>query len=145
MKIDVRIVASAAITPAENEQLWALYSATYAVDRDYFEYGKKVFTDYALFVHAGRIVGFTGVSVTETTTSEGPVLAMGLGQSVIAPAYRNQALMQRAAVRLAAKYAWSHPRARRYIWTNAISYKAYLIFAKGLREYHPSPHRPAPR
>ncbi len=127
------------------EEMWQLY-------RDYYHYSREYFIQridrnnyFSFYSVNGNLVGFTGLRINRTEICERECLLIYFGQTIIHRAYRGNALIPRTAVKLLVKYWKDLVMGRIYVWADALTYKAYLVFAKTLKEYYPAYRSKAPQ
>lgn len=129
------------MTPAElrghQEVMWALHDAMIQCDRGMWMRLFEQTARYAVYWVGGEIVGFSSVMEAELTIAGRRVFTIGLGQAVVAPAYRNHFLVQRALIFRWVRHFIRHPLQPIYIWGNCVSYKSYLSFVKVLKVVYP--------
>ena len=120
------------------EAMWAIYRSYYHYDRSVFmeRFGRN--THYAFYRSGDRLIGFTGLRINRTKVSQCSRLLIYFGQTIIEREYRGQGLIQRTGALLCYRYFWQILCSRAYFWADTLTYKAYLVFAKTLREYYPN-------
>lgn len=130
-------------TPAQLEQqkerMWQLVKSVANCEETYW---KSAFADtqlYAIYTHESEIIGFSSVMEHDFRLGSKHIYTIGLGQTLVMPAFRNQYLVQRALI-----YRWwrrfiRKPLSPIYIWGACISYKSYLSFVKVLKVVYPHP------
>jgi hypothetical protein len=126
------------------EAIWALNAALVDWSRAEFEASFSETPLYAVFEVRGEVVGISAVLEQELEVGGRRVFTIGLGRAVVAPAYRNQFLVQRALI-----FRWFRRFVRRpwqpiYIWGSCVSYKSYLSFVRVLRVVYPVADTPTP-
>lgn len=117
--------------------MWALVQALITCDRDDWMALFDSTALYAIYEVRDEIVGFSSVMEAELQVGGRKIWTIGLGQTVVMPAYRNQFLVQKALI-----YRWMRRFLQRpwqpiYIWGSCVSYKSYLSFVKVLRVVYP--------
>lgn len=120
------------------DQMWELYHRYYHYTREYFMERINRNNYFAFYKVDGRIVGFTGLRINRTEVSGKECLLIYVGQTIIDQAYRGNALIPRTVVKLCLRYWKDLLKGRMYFWADALTYKAYLVFAKTAAEYYPS-------
>lgn len=121
----------------ELKGMLAIYQQSYKCTWEEFLEKKDSIDLYATYVDAGQIVGFTGMCYKKITVDGKNYMAMYVGQTVIPAAYRGKSLIQKTIIKLLFRHYVSHPFTRLVIWNNAVTYRPYLIMAKGLKDYYP--------
>ena len=127
--------------------MWKLYSPHHNVTRESFARRLGDFDRVALVLEKGtaQLVGFTGIRVKEfNIKGHGKLGAVCFGQTYILPGYRGQGSIQRAVTRLLFTERIRSPFTRWFFWSDALSYKPYLVMARNLRDYFPHPEKPTP-
>ncbi|MEL6588546.1 MAG: hypothetical protein AAFQ68_00615, partial [Bacteroidota bacterium] len=131
-------------TATIREQMWELYS-------QYYHYSKETFMEriprndhYALYYKGEQLVGFTGLRITPFRFDSRWRMTIYFGQTIVHKAFRGRALIQKTGFELLRRYWYYFLFAKVYFWCDALTYKAYLVFARTLEEYYPNPshHRP---
>jgi hypothetical protein len=136
-KVKVNI-ASNQLSPETKEAMWQVYHQFYHYDKAQFMERVKTNNYYSFYTIGDRIVGFTGLRINETELNGRKQLLIYFGQTVIDPVYRGQALLPRTAVKLCRKFWRKLLVSDLYFWADALTYKAYLVFAKTVPEMYPS-------
>lgn len=142
-KIVVDIVPTPLSTETR-EAMWALYHRFYHYDKVQFMQRINTNNYYSFYTTAGRVVGFTGLRINRTSLEGKKQFLIYFGQTVIDPAFRGQALIPRTAVKLCLKFWRSLLVSDLYFWADALTYKAYLVFAKTVPVMYPSWKCPTP-
>ncbi len=126
------------------EQMWEIY-------KKYYTYTKESFMDrisgnnfYAFYTKGDRLVGFTGLRIDRFKFEGRRKLLVYYGQTVVDQGFRGKALTQRTGVKLCIKYFKDILFSDVYMWCDALTYRAYLVFAKTLEEYYPTYKEPTP-
>jgi hypothetical protein len=132
----VRFLRPADLQPRK-DAMWALVQALIVCDRREWYALFEATALYAVYELDGEIVGFSSVMEAELHDGRRRIWTIGLGQTVVLPAYRNQFLLQRALI-----FRWMRRFVRRplqpiYIWGSCVSYKSYLSFVKVLKVVYP--------
>lgn len=133
------------LSEATKEEMWQLYRQYYHYSREYFMQRIHRNNYFSFYQVEGRIVGFTGLRINRTEVHNKECLLIYFGQTIIGQKHRGNALIPRTAVKLFLKYWNDLIRGRIYVWADALTYKAYLVFAKTLQEYYPSYRSAMPR
>ena len=122
----------------KKEEMWALYSKYYNYTRHSFFERILKNNHYALYIHQGRIVGFTGLRIQKIKQGLTRNLMIYFGQTVMESGYRGKSVFPFTGAKLLKKYASYLLFGRVYFWCDALTYKPYLIFAKTLNNFYPS-------
>lgn len=135
-KIKVTISGNA-LTTTIKEEMWALYRRYYHYDKDYFM--KRIHRNnyFSFYTVNNKIVGFTGLRINRTEIDDRQCLLIYFGQTIVDQDYRGRSLIPRTGAKLMIRYWKDLIRGNLFVWADALTYKAYLVFAKSLEEYYP--------
>lgn len=142
MKTQVVILRQQCLTLAQKAEMWAVYRGFYHYSEQYFMERIHRNTHFSLYLHGGKIVGFTGLRIDKTQVNDRRQLLLYFGQTVIGRAFRGQSLIQTTALLLVLKYWKAWLLSDVWFWYDALSYKAYLVSAHCAQEYYPSYRHP---
>lgn len=120
----------------------------HTIERDEFLQRCKTKCDHtAVFYASGQQpVGFFGIRQRVLTLRNGrQVATLYFGHVFIAPEFRGKALVQRVVVRCLIAFRLKHPLMPLYLWSNALTVRPYLLTARELKNYYPSPFEPMPQ
>lgn len=118
-------------------EMWEIYHPFYHYTEASFRQRIERNTHYALYREAGRIVGFTGLRIQRMELAKEKFLTIYFGQTVVMNHVRGQGLINRTGLILMTKY-WRSILTRKVVfWADALTYRAYLVFAKNLVECYP--------
>jgi hypothetical protein len=137
MKISINITDNQ-FSAATKEEMWNVYKKYYTYSKDDFMNRIAKNSHFAIYTHAGKIVGFTGLRITRTKIEGKSSLFMYFGQTVIETACRGHALLPFTGLKLCLKYFKDLFFSDIYFWCDALTYKSYLVFAKSLSLCYPS-------
>lgn len=140
MKTQVIILQPTQLSPAQKQSMWAIYQQIYNYTEENFMVRITSHTHISLYLHAGEIIGFTGLRINRVQIEGRRHLLLYFGQTVILHAFRGQSLIQTTALKLVLKYWKDWVLHEVWFWYDALSYKAYLASAKCAQEVYPS-HR----
>lgn len=136
-KIQASIVTNN-FTDAVKEEMWNVY-------KNYYHYTKESFLArieknnyYSFYTLNGRIVGFTGLRISRAVIGGKKHLFIYFGQTVIDAAHRGKSLIAITGAKLYLKYWREILSSKTFFWADALTYKAYLVFAKSLEEFYPT-------
>lgn len=133
-----------ALSQAELDAMWALYSPHHHVEREPFLARCKSMEQVATFHHQGAIVGMVGIRWRTFQVLGEPIDTIYFGQTFVDPAHRGRLLIQRLVVKLFLQARARAPKRRVMLWNDALSYKPYLGMANHLAEFYPSRHEGSP-
>lgn len=128
----------------ELHRMLVIYRLSYACTWDEFIDKKDSIDLYAVYYDNDRMVGFTGLCYRMIEVDGKTYRAVYVGQTAIPAAYRGKSLIQKTVIRLLLKHYLSRPFTPLLIWNNAVTYRPYLVMAKGLKEYYPHPEKKHP-
>lgn len=124
--------------------MWQLYKKYYSYSRDYFMDRIHSNNYFSFYTQGGKVVGFTGLRINRTEINDRQCLLIYFGQTIIDENYRGKALIPRTGTKLMLRYWKDLIKGNLFVWADALSYKAYLVFAKTLKEYYPGYEKPTP-
>lgn len=137
MKIKVNIVENI-LSDTVKEEMWQLYQPYYHYSRAYFMQRIHKNDYYSFYKVDGKLVGFTGLRVSRTKIEGEKQLLIYFGQTVIHSDYRGKSLIPVTGLKLCMKFWRELLQRKLYFWADALTYKAYLVFAKSVDEMYPS-------
>ena len=143
--LSIRTVDPTALSDDTVDAIWRLYRAHHQTSRQRLvERLHERLGRIHLFYVGPRLVGFLGMREEVLTLPErGRICAFYMGLGFLRREYRNLHFVQRAVVGQLVRFRLRHPLMPVYFWTDALSYKPYLLIARNLSTFHPSRHRPA--
>ncbi|MCB0633266.1 MAG: hypothetical protein R2824_19305 [Saprospiraceae bacterium] len=133
------------LSTGTKEAMWQVYHKFYHYDQAQFMERIKTNNYYSFYTINERIVGFTGLRINQTELNGKKQLLIYFGQTVIDPAFRGQALIPRTAFKLCLKFWRKLLISDLYFWADALTYKAYLVFAKTVPQMYPTWKRNTPK
>lgn len=123
------------------EGLWEVYEQSYNVPKSSFLEKKKTIDLYAVYKDGARVIGFTGIRYRTIHVELKKYKGLYIGQTAILSEYRGMKLMQRTVIKMLKRHFLKAPHHKLIIWNNALTYRPYLVMAKGLKNYYPHPDR----
>ncbi len=142
--MEILLLPPNAIFRREVEEMWALYGPHHNVLRPHFEARLLGFAQVAVFREEGRIAGFTGVRFRRFVVEGSPCQTIYFGQTFLDPSARGRQLIQRTVTRLFLTERARSPLVPWFFWSDALSYKPYLVMARNLDLFFPHPTLPTP-
>lgn len=142
VKISIQLVSRCDLKTEQIEQLWTIYQKSYTIRKEEFLEKMKSIDLYACYVHKAEIVGFTGIRYRTLMANKKKHKGLYLGQTIVPKEFRGKSLIRRTVVKLLGRHYLKAPFTPLVIWSNAITYRPYLVMAKGLKYYYPNPDRP---
>ncbi len=131
-------IVSNDLSDAIQEEMWEVYRHYYHYSKEYFMARISKNNYYSFYRSNGTIVGFTGLRINRTRINGKRQFLVYFGQTVIEEQYRGMSLIPMTGAKLCLKYwkdiLWSEV----FFWADALTYKAYLVFAKTVPEMYPS-------
>lgn len=144
----IKVVESRSLTEDTLSRLWALFAPEHVLDEQAFRERCRTKCDRsALFYtdHGSAVVGFMGLRHHEVVLASGEVVdTLYFGHGCIAPEFRGKLFIQRTVCREFLRYALKRSGRRLFLWSNALTVRPYLITARGLRHFYPSPFEQTP-
>ena len=140
----IRAVPAAGLERRTLDAMWAIYGPHHQVPRARMEERLEGALDRVhLFYVDQQLVGFLGTRLESLPVpGQGTVAALYMGLGFILPAHRSRSFVQRAMVGELLAHWRRSLRVPLYLWTDALSYKPYLLIARNMRHY--CPHRTLP-
>ena len=136
--IKIQICTNDELTPASVQQMWNIYSPYYHYSEESFRARIRKNTHYALYFQKGKVVGFTGLRIQKINIDRKRFLTVYFGQTVVTDAARGKGLINRTGLKIARLF-WRSLLTRRVVfWADALTYRAYLVFAKNLVDCYPA-------
>ena len=132
------------LSAATKEEMWELYRHYYFYDKTYFMKRIESNTHFSFYKSQERIVGFTGLRINRSMVKGRKQFAIYFGQTVIHEECRGKSLIPMTGAKLCLKYWKELLFSDAYFWADALTYKAYLVFAKTLDEIYPSRRQQTP-
>jgi len=127
--------------------MWELYAPHHNVEQGEFLERAQGFDRTALLrsLRTGALVGFTGLRYWHVPMpGGGKALTLYLGQTFVTEAYRGHDFVQKTVIRTTLLPWLLTPWMSVYFWSDCISYKPYLLAARNLGRFFPSPHWTTP-
>jgi hypothetical protein len=118
--------------------MWVLYSHYYNVDQRSFFYEMGSNDFYAIYTNGKKLIGFTGFRYRKINTNYGTCQVLHIGQTVMDENFRGRSLVPRTCLSLFVKHYLRHPFRPLYAWCDAITFKPYMVFAKGMETFYPT-------
>lgn len=131
-------ITSNDLNESTKEEMWTVYQKYYNYSREYFMQRVSSNNYFSFYKVKGKIIGFTGLRINRTEINKQKRVLIYFGQTIIDQNYRGKSLIPRTATKLCLQFWKDLLLGRVYVWADALTYKAYLVFAKTLGEYYPS-------
>ena len=136
-KIQVSIVCNDFSTSVK-EEMWNVYHKYYHYTKESFMARIRKNNYYSFYKVNGKIIGFTGLRISRAMIDGKKHLFIYFGQTVIDAAYRGKSLIPVTGAKLYLKYWREILSSKTFFWADALTYKAYLVFAKSVEEFYPN-------
>ncbi|MEO1261080.1 MAG: hypothetical protein AAFZ15_19925 [Bacteroidota bacterium] len=136
-KIKVTITTNE-LSTAIKEEMWELYRHYYFYDKAYFMQRTKSNTHFSFYRANGRLIGFTGLRINRTNVNGKRQFLVYFGQTVVHHDFRGKSLIPVTGAKLCMKFWKDLLCSNVYFWADALTYKAYLVFAKTVDVMYPS-------
>ena len=138
MKTNIMFRSTEDICNNTQEAMWDIYEKYYSYSKDYFLNRIAKNTHFAFFYEGNKLVGFTGLRINRLNVNGKKTFTIYFGQAAIEKEYRGKNLLRRMSVQIGWKYLWDVLFTNSYCWSDAISYKSYLFYAKSFAEFYPT-------
>lgn len=136
------------LSAAKLQELWDIYSPHHNTERAEFEARITQKMDFVTCYQnkkTGELLGMTAVRMDTVTLSDGTkVYTVYSGMSYISPACRGMRLLPRTLARYGTRLKLRHPFGNVWLWSDAISYKPYVLSARSARTLYPSRNTETP-
>jgi len=143
--VDIQLLPSAALTPAQRDDIWALYTRYYDYPRAQLEERVSSLPEIALYrAGSGALVGMTGVDVYRVRHEGRSSTVMYTGLVVVDERFRRQNLPLALGVRLFLRAKLRRPHERVDWLFGALSYKSYALLSRNLGVFWPRRDQPTP-
>ena len=137
-------IQSNSFSPDVLESMWSVYHPHYHYSHEEFLARIPKNNYYSLYYRAEKLVGFTGLRIEKVNQDGKKFFTVYFGQTVIDPSVRSKGLIPRTGIQLCRMFWKEFLTNQVYFWADALTYKAYLVFAKTLEEYYPCRRRIIP-
>lgn len=138
MKTKIKFQTVGKISESTKENMWAIYKKYYSYSKAYFMQRIPNNTHFAFFNEGENMVGFTGLRINKIKVDGRKKLLLYFGQAVIEKGYRGKNFLRRMSILIGIKYLKDLIITDGYCWSDTISYKSYLFYAKSMKEYYPT-------
>lgn len=133
----IRLKDGHSFSPDELRNMYEIYLQSYQISWDDFLTKRASIDVYAIYTDKNKMVGFTGLRYRKITVDGVSYVALYIGQTIITHEYRGKSLIQKTVIKMFFKHYLSNPFSKLIVWTNAITYRPYLVMSKGLKDYYP--------
>lgn len=141
----VRIKNQKKISAQEMEEMYEIYKSSYHIPYAEFLRKKESIDAYAFYyAPSGELVGFTGIRDQKVRAEKTKYRCFYIGQTMILPEFRGKSLIQRTVVKLFFSHYLRTPFRKVIVWNDSLTYRPFLVIAKGVKHFHPSPHEHNP-
>ncbi|MDH5432833.1 MAG: hypothetical protein OEY19_02730 [Gammaproteobacteria bacterium] len=146
-ELTTKTVSTSDLDETLNQKFWVLYSDYHNISYAEFTAQWKEHDKITYFVcnRIKQVVGFIGIRYYSFLCEElSDAQTLSFGQTFIHPKYRGKLLIQKTVIKLLLKYKLSHPFSSLFFYTDALSYKPFLLMAYNLSDYYPNPYENNP-
>ncbi|MEL7250571.1 MAG: hypothetical protein AAFO03_19240 [Bacteroidota bacterium] len=119
-------------------EMWNIYSPYYHYSAESFRARIQKNTHYALYWAGAKLVGFTGLRIQKTKVERKRFLTIYFGQTVVTDGVRGKGLINRTGLKIVSMFWRSFLTRQVVFWADALTYRAYLVFAKNLVDCYPA-------
>ena len=120
------------------DEMWNIYAPYYHYSAESFRARIQKNTHYALYWRGSKLVGFTGLRIQKTKIEGKRFLTVYFGQTVVTDGVRGKGLINQTGLKIVALFWRSFLTRRVVFWADALTYRAYLVFAKNLIDCYPA-------
>ncbi len=136
-KIHIQVCTNALQEEVISE-MWNIYAPYYHYSAESFRARIQKNTHYALYWAGSKLVGFTGLRIQKTKVEGKRFLTIYFGQTVVTDGERGKGLINRTGLKIVSMFCRSFLTRRVVFWADALTYRAYLVFAKNLVDCYPA-------
>ncbi|MEJ0085534.1 MAG: hypothetical protein WDO72_07625 [Pseudomonadota bacterium] len=143
-RVRTSVRPTAAITPAEWDDIWALTFEFYDVERDYAEAELRRRQSIAMFRMNGALVGMAAIDIYKTRFRGRRIAVISTVHVLIRENWRGRNLIQKLGLRMFLRTLLRHPLHPIYWFFDTFSYKSYLLLPRNFQTYWPRYDAPTP-
>jgi hypothetical protein len=143
-RVQTSVRSTAAITQAEWDDIWALTSEFYDVERDYVEAELRRRQSIAMFRMNGALLGMAAIDIRPTRFRGRRLAAISTAHVLIRENWRGRNLIQKLGVRMFLRARLRYPFRPIYWFFDTFSYKSYLLLPRNFHTYWPRYDQPTP-
>ena len=126
------------LSDSVKEEMWNVYRKYYSYSKEYFLERMKQNNHFALYLNKGKIIGFAGLRIDRFEVEGRKIFLVCFGQVVINKAFRGKSLIPYTGTMLCFKYLKEVLLSDVWFWSDALTYKSYLVFVKTVPEAYPT-------
>ncbi|MEO8061350.1 MAG: hypothetical protein ABI821_01240 [Pseudomonadota bacterium] len=143
-RVQTSVLSTTAISPAEWDDIWALTSEFFDVERDYAEAELRKRQSVALFRMNGALLGMAAVDINPTRFRGRRLAVISTTHVLIRENWRGRNLIQKLGVRMYLRARLRYPLRPIYWFFDTFSYKSYLLLPRNFHTYWPRHDQPTP-
>lgn len=144
-QISTTVLATAALTPAQWNDIWVLTQEFYEVERGYAEAELRRRQSIALFRMNDALLGMAAIDVLTLPFRKRRVVAITTSHVLLRENWRGRNLLQRLGWRTFLATRLRHPLTPIYWFFDTSSYKSYMLLPRNFRWFWPRHDQPTPK
>jgi len=138
------VCSTGAITPAEWDDIWALTSEFFDVERDYAEAELRKRQSIATFRMNGALLGMAAIDIQAAEFRGRSLAVISTAHVLIRENWRGRNLVQRLGFRSFLSARRRYPLRPAFWFFDTFSYKSYLLLPRNFVRYWPRRDQPTP-
>jgi hypothetical protein len=143
-RVHTTVRPTGAITPAEWDDIWALTSEFFDVERDYAETELRKRQSIAMFRMNGALLGVAAIDIHPGKFRGRRMAAISTAHVLIRENWRGRNLIQKLGLRTYLRTRLRYPFRPIYWFFDTFSYKSYLLLPRNFHTYWPRHDEPTP-
>ena len=138
------VCSTGAITPAEWDDIWALTSEFFDVERNYAEAELRKRQSIATFRMNGALLGMAAIDIQAAEFRGRSLAVISTAHVLIRENWRGRNLIQKLGIRMFLRARLRFPLRPIYWFFDTFSYKSYLLLPRNFHTYWPRHDQPTP-
>ena len=143
-RVRTTVRTTGAITPSEWDDIWALTSEFFDVERDYAEAELRKRQSIAMFRMNGALLGMAAIDIYPASFRGRAIVVISTSHVLIRENWRGRNLVQRLGFRSFLAARLKYPLRPAYWFFDTFSYKSYLLLPRNFARYWPRHDQPTP-
>ncbi len=143
-RVQTSVRSTAAITPDEWDDIWALTSEFFDVEREYAEAELRRRQSIAMFRQNGMLLGMAAIDIQPTAFRGRRLAVISTAHVLIRENWRGRNLIQKLGMRMFLRARLRYPFRPIYWFFDTFSYKSYLLLPRNFHTYWPRHDQPTP-
>jgi hypothetical protein len=143
-RVQTTVHPTGAITAAEWDDIWALTSEFFDVERVYAEAELRKRQSIAMFRMNGALLGMAAIDIQATDFRGRNLAVISTAHVLIRENWRGRNLIQKLGMRMFLRARLRHPLRPIYWFFDTFSYKSYLLLPRNFHTYWPRHDQPTP-